>query len=773
MRLKKGLGAAVSAVALVGAAAGIAIGVSVAAGAATGTTGGTWAAARPFPGFSASDATLQALTCPSLGDCVAVGYTSAATEAPIVSTETNGVWGSAQVVNETGTGVSDGSLSNVSCGGPGDCTATGTYPGTNGVATAFYVSETAGTWGTPTPVTSSDQPSGTYSEVTGLSCGAVGYCTIVGRYTDKGVNNAGLTISTPFTLDEANGTWGTPQPVPGLASLPSAGNLNTLDSVSCTGTGDCTAGGESGGDGFTGRPFVVSERSGGTWGNAEQLGATLSTDDTMISCPDATDCAVAATHTAVNYTTEIFTFDEANGVWGQPQQLSMPTSETDIAGNPFVSCRSAGNCMIVGSMDLDLGISTSAASVPFAATETTSGKWGTAAPPPGFQASTEIGMVQGLSCVPDGDCTIAGTDQADSGGADYIWTAVSSSDGSIGTLQQDYQSAGSDDVYGLSCPLNGRCTLGFDLDYKYMLGTEGTASMVALTASAPKVTYGAEQSETLTVTASSAAGGTPTGTVTVTGPTGSTPCTITLVNGTGTCTLTARQFPAGTDTLMATYGGDATYVPASGTTTVTVGQAVTATRMSVTPGSITFSGTATKLTVTGAVSSTAGTPNGWTTVRVDGHAVSGCTNTWFSAGTVSCTGTTAVLTGGKHSVTLSYSGRGNFAASASPAVTLTVGVARSTPTLSLSRSSVMYGSENAEKFTVSVSHVGSVYPTGKAQVRIGGTTLCTVTLSKGAGSCTLIARQLRAGTYAIIAVYPGDVNYHSSQSAGKTLKVAA
>jgi hypothetical protein len=195
--------------------------------------------------------------------------------------------------------------------------------------------------------------------------------------------------------------------------------------------------------------------------------------------------------------------------------------------------------------------------------------------------------------------------------------------------------------------------------------------------------------------------------------------------------------------------------------------------MSVTPGSITFRGTVTKLTVTGAVSSTAGTPSGWTTVRVDGHAVSGCTNTWFSAGTVSCTGTTAVLTGGKHSVTLSYSGRGNFAASASPAVTLTVGVARSTPSLSLSRSSVTYGSENAEKFTVSVSHVGSVYPTGKAQVRIGGTTLCTVTLSKGAGSCTLIARQLRAGTYAIIAVYPGDVNYHSSQSAGKTLKVAA
>lgn len=51
--------------------------------------------------------------------------------------------------------------------------------------------------------------------------------------------------------------------------------------------------------------------------------------------------------------------------------------------------------------------------------------------------------------------------------------------------------------------------------------------------------------------------------------------------------------------------------------------------------------------------------------------------------------------------------------------------------------------------------------------------LCTVTLSNGAGSCTLTARQLRAGSYTIVAVYLGDVNYHSSQSAGKTLKVVA
>jgi hypothetical protein len=84
-----------------------------------------------FPGFSASDATLTTTTCPTLGNCVAVGYTSAATQASIVATQVNGVWGSAQVINGTGSlgNGSGGILTNVACGGPGDCTATGWYWG--------------------------------------------------------------------------------------------------------------------------------------------------------------------------------------------------------------------------------------------------------------------------------------------------------------------------------------------------------------------------------------------------------------------------------------------------------------------------------------------------------------------------------------------------------------------------------------------------------------------------------------------------------------------
>jgi hypothetical protein len=103
-----------------------------------------------------------------------------------------------------------------------------------------------------------------------------------------------------------------------------------------------------------------------------------------------------------------------------------------------------------------------------------------------------------------------------------------------------------------------------------------------------------------------------------------------------------------------------------------------------------------------------------------------------------------------------------------------VAKAKTTTTLALSKTSVAYGRENAARLSVSVSHVGSVYPTGKVSVRIGGTTICTITLSKGTGSCTLSSKRLRAGSYRFSALYGGNGDYNSSPlSASKTLKVAA
>ena len=90
--------------------------------------------------------------------------------------------------------------------------------------------------------------------------------------------------------------------------------------------------------------------------------------------------------------------------------------------------------------------------------------------------------------------------------------------------------------------------------------------------------------------------------------------------------------------------------------------------------------------------------------------------------------------------------------------------------LTLSRSSVAYGHENAEKLTVKVTSPLGGTPTGTVSIKIKSTVLCTIRLADGAGSCTLSAKRLEPGTYSLTASYGGSTSY-TGTSASKTLKV--
>jgi hypothetical protein len=124
-------------------------------------------------------------------------------------------------------------------------------------------------------------------------------------------------------------------------------------------------------------------------------------------------------------------------------------------------------------------------------------------------------------------------------------------------------------------------------------------------------------------------------------------------------------------------------------------------------------------------------------------------------------------------VVVNYGGDTDFLSATSATRYLTVARAKTSTSLSLSKATITYGHENAEKLTVSVSHLSSSYATGKVTIKAGSTTICTISLSKGTGSCTLSTTKLRAGTYHLSASYGSDTNYASSNSSGKTLKVAA
>jgi hypothetical protein len=93
--------------------------------------------------------------------------------------------------------------------------------------------------------------------------------------------------------------------------------------------------------------------------------------------------------------------------------------------------------------------------------------------------------------------------------------------------------------------------------------------------------------------------------------------------------------------------------------------------------------------------------------------------------------------------------------------------------LSLSSSTVIFGKEQVEKFSVKVSAVapGTGVPTGYVVVESGTKILCVIHLHRGKGSCSPAAWALARGSYKIVAHYSGDTNFKPSTSNTETLTV--
>jgi len=100
-------------------------------------------------------------------------------------------------------------------------------------------------------------------------------------------------------------------------------------------------------------------------------------------------------------------------------------------------------------------------------------------------------------------------------------------------------------------------------------GLNGSSTSKTITVGATGVTLsaGTPSNGVVPITATVTGNGTPTGTVAITGA--DTNCTITLVNGTGTCNVTFNSSVTN-KTLTGTYSGDSTHAPGTGTVNVTV-----------------------------------------------------------------------------------------------------------------------------------------------------------------------------------------------------------
>lgn len=245
-----------------------------------------------------------------------------------------------------------------------------------------------------------------------------------------------------------------------------------------------------------------------------------------------------------------------------------------------------------------------------------------------------------------------------------------------------------------------------------------------------------------------------------------------LVDYTATCTVPWPMDAEPAALAMAYYSGDS----ASGSSGDSVGMtppgpSPTSTSLSLSsPGAVYGQEQSEQASVT--VSADSGlTPDGTVEVisTLSGRPV--CT-TGLVSGSGACTLPPTAVPADVTSLVAYYNnGSTDFIPSSSNPQTLTVARAATTTALSLSPAGIVYGAEQAEQVSATVTSPAGT-PDGTVTVTSGTTTVCTITLAAGTGTCTLAAAQFPASTDQFIGTYNGSASFTGSASAAQTLTVA-
>jgi hypothetical protein len=365
------------------------------------------------------DARLWKVSCPSRGNCTAMGsYTDNShpeQEEGMLLSETGGTWESAVEANMPANAASDPEVERfgggaLSCPSAGDCTAVGEYRDSAGHQQGFLLSETAGTWGTGVeaslPANAGPEPQVGLNQ---LSCPSAGNCTAAGNYIDPSSNWRG------FLVSETAGTWSAASTVP---SLPANAASNPEDrmrmsGISCISAGDCTAVGDYTDSSGDTEGFLWTETAG-AWGTGVEAippanaASNTHVEFSSLSCPSAGNCTAVGDYTDNSSDTEGFMLSETSGVWGTGVEARMPAGarlEPD-ANISEVQCPTTGNCTAVGSY-----IALNSEEYDGVLLTETSGVWGAGveAPLPANAQSELQNFTEGsLSCPSAGDCSYVG-----------------------------------------------------------------------------------------------------------------------------------------------------------------------------------------------------------------------------------------------------------------------------------------------------------------------------------------------------------------------------
>jgi hypothetical protein len=346
-------------------------------------TGGAWGRASeltlPTNAVTTAgdqEAYLSSVTCTSPGNCVAAGqYADSADDEEsqaMVATETGGVWGQASELklpaNATETaGAQEAFLESVACTGPGSCVVVGDYHDTSGGRQAMYATETGGVWAQASELMlpANVNPAAAHQEASleSVTCTSPGNCVTVGSYNDTS-DDQGMVAT------ETGGVWAQASELPlpiGAATGENPQNA-FLESVTCTGPGDCVAAGgyedTNGSNDFQG---MLLTETGGVWDQASELAlppgaaATAGAQDASINsvtCTSLGNCVAVGNYYDTNGKDDGqgMLATETGGVWGPASELTLPAGAASAASAQYVflnsvTCTGPGSCVAVGSYE--------------------------------------------------------------------------------------------------------------------------------------------------------------------------------------------------------------------------------------------------------------------------------------------------------------------------------------------------------------------------------------------------------------------------------------
>ena len=325
-------------------------------------TGGVWAAGveAALPSGDSSVGFLTSVSCASAGNCVAVGdyLDPASGDQGLLLTETDGSWAAgveAAPPANARTAFPGGPevvLDSVSCPSAGNCSAVGSYDHSLNTPLGLLLTETGGKWapGVEATLPANAPATGQTAGLDSVSCASAGNCSGVGGYLDKSGNSQGLLVT------QTAGSWST-----GVdATLPANAAANQLagfGSVSCASAGNCDAVGGYRDSSGNSQALLVTETAGSWAAGAEAvLPADAATTNqnaflNSVSCASAGSCSAVGSYSDGAGGSQGLLLTESGGRWSAGVEAGLPAKASTTNPDPFltVSCAGAGNCSAVGS----------------------------------------------------------------------------------------------------------------------------------------------------------------------------------------------------------------------------------------------------------------------------------------------------------------------------------------------------------------------------------------------------------------------------------------